>query len=49
MVYHRIDPKYDLRPILEALLDELSRGSPPLLDRKKVEYIIDQGRPNQTS
>jgi hypothetical protein len=48
MVYHKIDPEYDLRPILEALLEELSRGSPPLLDRQKVEYIIDQGKPNQT-
>jgi hypothetical protein len=49
MVYHNIDPNYDLRPILEALLDELSRGSPPLLDRQRVEYIIDKGKPNQTS
>jgi hypothetical protein len=48
MVHHNIDPKYDLRSILEALLDELSRGSPPLLDRQTVEYIIDQGKPNQT-
>jgi hypothetical protein len=50
MVLNKIPPKHDLRPILEALLDELSRGSagvPPTLDSMKVKWIIDQGDPNR--
>jgi hypothetical protein len=50
LVLNKISPKHDLRPILEALIDELSRGSagvPPTLDSMKVKRIIDQGDPNR--
>jgi hypothetical protein len=50
MGYIKIPPKYELRPILEALLDELSRGiagGAPTVDPTKVDRIIESGNPDQ--
>ena len=40
-----IPSEYKLRPILEALLDEVSTGTLPLIDRSKVEWMIQRGKP----
>jgi hypothetical protein len=47
MVYNKIPENYDLRKILEALLDEFAKGA--AIDNLKVQWIIEKGNPSQAS
>jgi hypothetical protein len=47
MVTNRIPEGYDLRKILEMLLDELSKQR--WIDDMEVRRIIDEGKPNQAT
>jgi hypothetical protein len=47
MVTNRIPEGYDLRKILEMLLDDLSKQR--WTDDMEVRRIIDEGKPNQAT
>jgi hypothetical protein len=47
MVSNKIPENYDLRKVLEVLLDELSRNT--AIDSMQVQRIIEKGNPNQAS
>jgi hypothetical protein len=47
MITNRIPEGYDLRKILEMLLDDLSRQR--WIDDMEVRRIIDEGKPNQAT
>jgi hypothetical protein len=44
MVFNKIPEGYDLRKILEALLDELSEDR--VINDMEVRRIIDEGKPS---
>jgi hypothetical protein len=47
MVMNKIPEGYDLRKILEVLLDDLSRQR--YIDDQEARRIIEEGKPKQTS
>jgi len=44
MVFNKIPENYDLRKILEALLDEHAKGA--AIDNLRVKWIIEKGKPD---